>query len=63
MSKPKGKKVEVNLDPYGIEFAPKVAEVVDLLSVQFTCKWTDGTDTLSFCFYADEGTTWRNVDE
>lgn len=41
---------------------PKQAEVVDLLSVQFTARWTDGTDTLSYLFYSDKGETWENED-
>ena len=64
MSKPEvGQIVEINLDPYGIEFAPVKAKVIDLLSVQFTAEWQNGTHTLSYLFYADEGATWRKVDE
>lgn len=60
MSKPKGNRVLINCDPYGIEnlFAIK-AEVKDLLSVQFTAEWDD-TGTLSYLFYHDEGSTWIN---
>lgn len=64
MSKPEERQViEVNLDPYGVEFAPKKAKVIDLLSVQFTALWLDGTHTLSYLFYADEGATWRKVND
>lgn len=54
-----GQVVEVNIDPTGIDFAPKDAKVAALLSVQFTAHWMDGTDTMSFLFYNDEGSTWR----
>lgn len=54
-----GSLIEVNLDPYGIEFAPKRAKVIDQLSVQFTAEWQDGTRTLSYLFYNDVGATWR----
>ena len=58
-----GQMVEVNADPEGIEFVPVKAKVQAALSVQFTCLLMDGTDTMSFLFYNDEGATWRMADE
>ena len=58
MREPRGSKVELlEFDP------PKSATVIDLLSVQFTAEWDDGTYTLSYLFYSDEGITWRDKDE
>lgn len=63
MSKPvEGQVIEVNLAVGEKDFAPKEAKVIDLLSVQFTALWMDGTNTLSYLFYMDEGMTWRKVD-
>lgn len=57
---PKGKYVSVYMEGKGA--AAVKAEVVDLLNSQFTCRWTDGTDTLSFLFYADKGFTWEDYE-
>lgn len=38
---------------------PKVAQVMELLSVQFTAQLMDGTNTLTYRFYAHENDTWR----
>ena len=56
-----GEIIEINLDPTGVEFQPVRAKVAALLSVQFTALWLDGTDTMSFLFYAEAGSTWRKV--
>ena len=56
-----GEIIEVNLDPTGVEFQPVRAKVEALLAVQFTALWMDGTNTLSFLFYAEAGSTWRKV--
>lgn len=52
-----GKVVLLEYDP------PKPAVVQDLLSVQFTATYDDGTDTLTYLFYADEGDTWMNLQD
>ena len=44
-----------------VEFVPKKAKVIDLLSVQFTAEWQDGTHTLTYQFYQEAGSTWRSV--
>jgi hypothetical protein len=63
MSKPEeGQVVEINADPTGIAFVPIKAKVAAVLSVQFTAHYMDGTDTLTYQFYNDEGGTWRHTD-
>ena len=62
MSKPvEGQIIEINGDMYGIEFVPVKAQVMALLNVQFTARYMDGTDTATFRFYNDEGSTWRKT--
>jgi len=62
MSKPvEGQIIEINGDMYGIEFVPVKAQVMALLNVQFTARYMDGTDTSTFRFYNDEGSTWRKT--
>ena len=56
-----GEIIEVNVDPTGVEFQPKKAKVIDLLSVQFTAEWQDGTHTLTYQFYQEAGATWRKL--
>lgn len=63
MSKPTGTMVLLNNDPYGVsnEF-DLPARVVDTLSVQFSAMYQDGTSTMTYLFYKDEGATWINGD-
>jgi len=62
MSKPKeNETIEINGDVMGAEFLPIKAKVRALLNVQFTAAYMDGTDTTTYRFYADEGTTWRKI--
>ncbi len=45
---------------YLLEYTPpKRAQVMALLSVQFTALWLDASDTMSFLFYRDYNDTWR----
>jgi len=61
MSRPEvGEIIEINMDPTGIDFIPRRAKVLDLLSAQFTAEFPD-THALSFRFYADEGDQWRKL--
>ena len=56
--RPSGRRVRLlDFDP------PKKAEVEDLLATQFTARYLDGTDTLTFRFYVDKGATWEDIDE
>lgn len=63
MGQPKGKRVRINADPYGVEPNMVIdATVEELLAVQFTARW-DSNGALSFLFYGDEGSTWENADD
>jgi hypothetical protein len=56
LRKPLGQRVRLlEFDP------PKEAEVEDLLSVQFTAIYLDGTDTLTYRLYADHDITWEDA--
>lgn len=47
-----------------LDFDPPVtAQVMELLSTQFTAQYMDGTHTLTFCFYKDRGDTWQYAGE
>lgn len=41
---------------------PKPAQVMEMLSVQFTAQYMDGTNTITYRFYKDEGDTWEKTD-
>ena len=60
MAQPNGTRVRLLKNIAGEECDPVVAHVESLLSVQFTARYDDGTDTLTFRFYSDEGDTWEN---
>lgn len=57
-----GQVIEINHRPvFGTTegFTPTEAEVVDLLSIQFTARLLDGTNGLTYRFYHDYGDSWR----
>lgn len=56
--KPKGEYVEIlDYDP------PVIAEVIDLLNSQFTARFQNGTEILTFRFYRDYNDTWRDAED
>jgi hypothetical protein len=59
MARPSGTQIRIIKNTYGEE-SSVVANVESLLSVQFTVRYADGTDTLSFQFYSDEHDKWEN---